>query len=366
MIKWFKECSDFYRYFKKTMIEEKAITFYAEHSGYFPYLRGLVRELSKEDSKALCYVTSDYNDPILSETGLRTFYLNKLLPWFMAFVNCKVLVMTMTDLNQFHIKRSCNPVHYVYVFHSPVSTHMIYRQKAFNQYDSLLCVGGHQVKEILKSEELYGLKPKELVEAGYYRIEELYGAYSEYRGEDDTPTVLVAPTWGQQSNLLEVCGEALLGILKSEGYKIVLRLHPESVKRGQFANTFDLSGITLETSVVDMDSLVKADILITDWSGIGLEYAFGTERPVIFIDTPPKVRNPRYNELGIEPVESFLRNKIGIVVSPQDIKSIPKRIPELMGKQNGWKDKLAGLRSEYIFNFGRCSEVGASYIRGLL
>ncbi len=364
MIKWLKECSDFYRYFKKTEVEDKVITFYAEHGGYYPYFEGLVREFRKEGSRTLCYVTSDYNDPVLKEADLHTFYLDKLLPWFMALVDCRVMVMTMTDLNLFHIRRSGNLVHYVYVFHSPASVHMVYNFKAFDYYDSLLCVGPHQVREILKTEELYELKPKRLVETGYHRIEELHRIYDGRQSGNSPAVVLVAPTWGR-NNLLGVCGDELIEILKKQGYKVILRLHPESVKREQ-VDKFNLDGITLETSVVNMDSLVEADILITDWSGIGLEYAFGTERPVIFIDTPPKVRNLRYKELGIEPIESYLRNEIGIIVSPQDVDSIPNRISELLENRSSWVDKLAGLRSKYIFNFGHCSEVGVSYIRSLL
>jgi len=357
MIKWFKECSDFYRYFKKTPIEEKAITFYAEHSNYYPYFEGLIQELGKEQ---LCYVTSDYNDPVLGKAG--TFYINKLLSWFMAFINCKVLVMTMTDLNLFHIRRSYHPVHYVYVFHSPVSTHMIYRFGAFDHYDSLLCVGQHQIEEIRKQEQLYELKPKRLIETGYYRLEALHKAHQNYNKEDREITILVAPTWGR-TNLLEICGEKLLETLLTEDYKVILRLHPETVKRHQFAN---YDNITLETSVVSMDSLVKADILITDWSGIGLKYAFGTERPVIFIDTPPKVRNPRYKELDIEPIEASLREQIGIVVSPDNLECIPEVISNLLEERETYRKDIVRLREQYVFNFGKSSKVGADYIKELL
>jgi len=255
---------------------KKEIVFYAERKDYYPYFEGLVEKLPE-----LSYITSDSSDPVLQKSN--AFYLNKLFPLFAANANCKIFVMTMPDLNLFHIKRSHNPVHYVYVFHSLVSTHMIYRFGAFDHYDSILCAGPHQVEEIRKQEKLYGLKPKKLVEAGYYRLEKLHEAYKKYNKEDKEITVLVAPTWGP-TNLLEICGEELLETLLTEDYKVILRLHPETVKKHQFTNH---NNVVLETSVVNMDSLVKADILITDWSGIGLKYAFGTERSVIFIDTPP-------------------------------------------------------------------------------
>jgi len=364
MVNLLKEISDFHRFFQRTPKTQKAIVFYAEHQDYYPYFEGLIRELLGGHSQTLSYITSDQDDPILQsrELGIRTFYLNKLLPFFMAFVNCKVFVMTLTDLNQFHLRRSVNSVHYIYVFHSLVSTHMIYRFGAFDYYDSIFCVGPHQVEEIRRHEELYGFKPKNLVETGYYRLERLHKAYSGHDKESDGLSVLVAPTWGA-SNLLEICGEELLRILLDEGYKIILRLHPETVKRHKYSVR---DNISLETSVSNMDSLVNADILITDWSGIGMKYAFGTERPVIFIDTPRKVNNPRYEELGIEPVESCLRDKIGVIVSPERLDTIPEVISNLILNRSAYRKGIIELRRKHVYAFGHSAEIGARYIRGVV
>jgi len=337
------------RDFRRLMREDKDIVFYAENKNYYPYLEGLLDKLGK----SVHYITSDHSG---------SYYINKLLPALMPLIKCKVFVMTMTDLNQFHIKRSIHPVHYVYVFHSLVSTHMIYRAGAFDYYDSILCVGPHQVEEIRRYESIYGLKSKKLVEAGYYRLERLYKEYKNYKRAGKEINVLVAPTWGP-TNLMEVCGRNFLDILTQEGYKVTLRLHPETVKRGGFT---EYNGVEMETSVAGMDSVINADILITEWSGIGLEYAFGTERPVIFIDTPPKVRNPKYKELGIEPLESKLRSEIGIVVSPDELGKLPKVIEGLLGKREEYKRRLSELREKYVYNFGSSSRVGADYIRSLL
>jgi len=239
---------------------------------------------------------------------------------------------------------------------------MVYRYGAFDHYDSILCTGLHQIEEIRRNEKLYGLKTKNLVKTGYYPAERLYEAYKRYGKEDKEVSILVAPTWGH-TNLLELCGNELLEVLLSEGYKVILRLHPETVKRHKIP---DYKGITLEASITSIDSLLKADILITDWSAIGLEYAFGTERPVIFIDTPPKIRNPRYQELGIVPVESYLRDIIGKVVSLNELSAIPQVIQTLLDSKETYKPILSKLRNKYIFNFGKSSKVGADYIRGLI
>lgn len=368
-----REITDFCRFFWRTPKTEKAVVFYAEHEGYYPYFEGLIEKLIGEHKQNLCYVTSDPDDPILqtSELRIKTFYLSKLLPLFMAFVNCKVFIMTLTDLNQFYLRRSVNPVHYVYVFHSLVSTHMMYRYGAFDHYDSILCVGPHQVQEIRKNEELNKLLPKRLVEAGYYRLERIYEAYQKYSPEKCSSatkgTILIAPSWGAD-NVLESCGERLVDIVLQAGYEVIVRPHPETVRRfpqlvALFSSKFGNNpNFTLETSVATDDSLLQADVLICDCSGVALEYAFGTERPVLFLDVPYKIQNQRFEEIGIEPLELSLRPEIGVLVSPENLDTIPQVITSLMADSRAYKKRIAKLRKECVYTFGHSSEIGANYI----
>jgi len=293
------------------------------------------------------------------------------LPFFMAFVSCKVFVMTLTDLNRFHLKRSINSVHYVYVFHGLFSSHMVLRLGALDHYDCILCAGPHHVEEIRRREKLNNLPPKTLIEAGYYPLERIYQDYQEYvrhkPSQPDKETILIAPSWGVD-NVLESCGEELIGLLLREDFQVIVRPHPETIKRSprliaQLTTKFGKSpNFTLEKSVATHNSLSKADVLITDWSSISLEYAFGTERPVLFLDVPAKIHNPKYTELGIEPIELSLRPEIGIVISPKRLNTVPQAITELMAKRAVYKERLAELRYRYVYSFGNSADTGAEYI----
>ena len=101
---------------------------------------------------------------------------------------------------------------------------------------------------------------------------------------------LIAPSWGV-ANILESCGERLVELLLKAGYEVIVRPHPETIKRSpdlvaEFASRYGNDpGFTLEMSVAGDSSLIRADVLISDYSGIVLEYAFGTERPVFSITT---------------------------------------------------------------------------------
>jgi YidC/Oxa1 family membrane protein insertase len=159
--------------------------------------------------------------PILrrSDGRIQPFYLKRLLPFFMLIVRCKAFVMTLTELDLQHIRRSPYALHYVYVFHSLQSIHRAYQPGAFDHYDSLLCCGPHHVSEIRRDEELRGLAAKELVEAVYYRLERVHRAAQEQRPAPAGRTrgcVLIAPSWGPH-NVLEAHGLALAETLLAAG-----------------------------------------------------------------------------------------------------------------------------------------------------
>ena len=374
----FFELKNLYRFFKLRK-SEKEIVFYAEHAGYYPSFEGILKELDLQTDKKICYITSDINDPILKNNNpkINSFYIKKFLSVFMVLVNCKVFVMTLTDLNQFHLKRSINDVKYIYVFHALVSSHMMYRQGAFDHYDTILCVGPHHEKEIRKREKDLNLKPKKLIQAGYYRLERISDNYKNLNStiivvpKTDGKSILVAPSWGEQ-NIIESCGIEIVQKLLDLNYKVTLRPHPEITRRkpellkkyfDKFASN---KNFTLETNVAGDESMLKADLLITDLSGIALEYAFGTKRPVLFIDLPKKIQNKNYKDLGIEPFELSIRNQIGILIKQSELNNLGEIVKNLISQKDFYKEKIEEITKRSVYEFGNSSKVGAKVILGFL
>ena len=61
------------------------------------------------------------------------------------------------------IKKNSFVKNYIYFFHGAVSTTRIYTSTAFDNYDTILCNGEYQIKEIKQREELESLKEKKLI-----------------------------------------------------------------------------------------------------------------------------------------------------------------------------------------------------------
>jgi len=88
----------------------------------------------------------------------------------------------------------------------------------------------------------------------------------------------------------------------------------------------------------------------------------GLGKPVLFVDVPPRVRNPRYAELGIEPMEMRIRRDLGSILSPDRVADAPQRVAELLRDAGDFRQRMAGLRDAWTFNVGRSVEAGAREI----
>ncbi len=369
--------------FNELDLDERSIVFYSESSVIlYPYVEEIIRELQNRDQK-ICYLTSSKDDPILKNENknIGVFYIGdseiEKMKFFLR-LKAKVLIMTMADFGTYHIKRSkAFPVHYIYTFHSINSPLMGFdsgkiSKGAFNHFDTIFCVGPHQIQEFRATEQLYNLKQKNLVECGYGLFDKLIRLRSSFPqqnflSKNNKKNVLIAPSWGKQ-NLLESMGIELIKILLDAGYHVTVRPHPMTIKKSskiikQIKEKFEKNpDFLLDTNTSSFEQLFSSYALITDWSGIGYEYAFGCERPVIYVDVPKKAHNKEYEKIQLVPFETSIRDKIGEVVSPQNIKTIPEHIEFLYDHINDFQNKIQKIRNDAIFNIGESGKIMANEI----
>ena len=119
-----KEKKDYKRFFS---VVNKHLVFYSEGRGFYKYYAGIIQYLLKNTNITVHYVTSDPEDSVFDlekeNKHFRAYYIgeNKLIPLMMK-LEADVVVMTMPDLENFHIKRSYikNDIEYIYVPHGKI------------------------------------------------------------------------------------------------------------------------------------------------------------------------------------------------------------------------------------------------------
>tara|TARA_B110000977_G_scaffold192130_1_gene265237 strand:- start:1951 stop:3066 length:1116 start_codon:yes stop_codon:yes gene_type:complete len=363
---------NFFRHIKSAIefgnlpAEQRRLVFYSEGKNYWVHLEGIIREFLAISDIPVCYISSNSNDPGLQFTHInfKSFEIDEgfVRDWLFQNMETEVVVMSMPDINQYQVKRSKHKVHYVYLQHSLVSLHMVYRKGAFDHYDTMFCAGPHHIKEARAIEAYYNLPAKTLVEHGYARLDDILEeakTRSVTSKSENTPKhILIAPSWGPQGTIESGVGEKLVNRLIDQGFQVTLRPHPQTMKFAKdridaiVAKHAKHPLFACETDVAGQESLHESDLMIGDWSGAALDYSFGLNRPVLFTDVPRKVNNPEYEKINIEPFEVMFRAKSGVIGGDFELPPLPEG------------SVLAA--EDHIFNVGRSAEVGAREVLKIL
>ncbi|MEG0375227.1 MAG: YidC/Oxa1 family membrane protein insertase, partial [Raoultibacter sp.] len=286
-----REKADYKRFFKTI---NKHIVFFSESSGFYRYFQGIIEWLLENSDVIIHYVTNDPNDQIFDlaekQPRIRPYYIGpKRIITLMMKMDAHMVVATLEDLDVYYIKRSYirEDIEYVFLFHHMTSTHMTPHKGAFDGYDTVLCVGQHQIDEFRRAEELYETPAKNLVAYGYDlldRTTEAYHALADKNAQPNKrPTVLIGPSW-QEDCILDTCIDEIIDNLRGHGYRIIVRPHPEYTKRyaprweALMARHADVSEDELyfERDFSSNETVFTSDILITDWSSVAHEFSFAT------------------------------------------------------------------------------------------
>ena len=358
-------------------VENKHLVIYAENGGFYKYFDKIITYLLNNSNIIVHYITSDPNDNIFNLEkelkNLRAYFIGekKMVTVFMK-MDADIVLMTTPDLETYYYKRSYvkKDIEYIYTVHGPMSTHMVMNKGCLDHFDTIFCVGEFQIPEIRKQEEIYKLPQKELVVCGYGFLETLQEKYDNMpKQQNSIPKILIAPSW-QEDNILDSCIENLLYELLQKGYNVVVRPHPEYKKR--YPNKLDAlvekykdyngNDLTFELDFSCSDSIYNSDIVITDWSSTCFEFSYVTLKPCIFVDTPPKIYNKDYEEIGIEPLELTLRNIIGKRFEPNNFEGMSDTINDMLKNKDEYTDKIKIIRNKYVANYGKSGEVAGKYI----
>ena len=367
-----KEKEDYKRFFK---VINKHLVFYSESNGFYKYYKPLIEYILENTNITIHYITSDYNDNIFNlekeNDRIKAYYIGeKRLITLMMKMDADVVVMTMPDLETYHIKRSYvrKDINYVYYPHGMGSTNLTLRYKATFNYDTIFTTGIGQYDEEKEFNKKYNLNRK-LVKFGYPLLDEMITNYKETKNKKKK--ILIAPSW-QKDNIVDLCLTDILDNIKDEDYDIIVRPHPQHVRhkkdyfeqmKKKYAST---KNIEIQTDFSKTSTVLDSDLIITDWSDIGFEYAFSTKKPVLYINTPMKIMNPHYKEIDIVPLNVWARDQIGKSLNVDELDKTKDTIRDLLKNKDKYSKIITKVMNENLYNIGESAEVGADYIIDLI
>ena len=349
-----------YKKLNKNFNQNNTVYIYSEGLNYRNYFLSIINKLKKNNIKVL-YFTSDESDlqPIGKDIN-PIFIGNGLIRvLFFATLKCKFLLMTLTDLNNYELKKSKNCKNYAYVFHSLVSTHKNYSKKSFDNYDIIFVNGLYQKRELEKLEIINQLNKKKIYVTGY--------PYAEFLKEntkiktEHQSNVLFAPTWSKQKDdLITIHGRNIINTIVKEK-KIIFRPHPQSyIQSKKLLNSIEREfrnnqNFIMNKKISDINPYFSSSILITDNGGIALEYVLLFKKPVIFINYKDKIHNSEYKNVSSNTIEDEFKTEFGYIIDYTEIENLNHIINKKLNNHLELEKKIEKFINKYQIDFNEPS-----------
>ena len=322
---------------KKNLQTEDKYVIYAEDKRYWVFFQPILNEFEKRQIKVL-YITSSIDDPVFSSNYnyIKGKYIgkgNKVFA-YLNFLSADVMLSTTPDLDVLQWKRSKTIKHYCHIIHAAGGS-LLYRLFALDYYDSILLSGESEINEIRYLESIRKLPEKQLVVVGNTYFDMCAEKIRHIPKENEHPfTVLVSPSWGA-SALLKMYGEKLLDPLAKTGWRIIVRPHPQSVivEKAMLDKLVEryknVPNIEWDYNHENIYALYKADVMISDFSGIIYDYVFLFDKPVLISLRNLDLRPLDAHCLKQEPSYLQALKKIGLELEEANLDSIKNIILDL-------------------------------------
>ena len=349
-----------YKIFKNILLIRKIkpkYIFFSENKNYQKFSYLLIETIIKKYPKEVYYVSSELDDTF-ENSDVINFFIGKglLLNIFFLLVRANNMFLTTTDLDNNAIKKTNNVDKYIYYFHGAVSTTKVYTATAFDNYDIILCNGDYQINEIRKRESIKKIKKKKLIKTGYFYFDYLTQRINKQIVPNE---ILIAPSWNyNQKNFINENIKEIIQSVLNQGYIVNFRPHPETFKRSittinTIKQRFSNESFFLDDKPENINSMENARCLITDNSGIAIEFVLLFKKPVLYFEDSDKIHNIDFSDYSeLVSMDKKVKEIFGYTFKKENIKDldvlINKSISEFVNKET----EINNFVDENFYNFG--------------
>ncbi len=351
------------------------IVFYSEGNKYFHVFEPVIKEMI--DRKVPCtYVTPDKNDQafgLVCDTFTVICPGNDLVTiYYMNNISCDVVVSSTPHLDIYMWKRSKRVKKYVHIFHAPCGVDY-YEKYALSFYDVILSLG-----DFMPLAQNYLDDKRHLPRKQYYQVGNTYYdkmvatvAAMESR-KADTPTVLYAPTWGYSRSSFFTTGQQFVMQLLKDGYHVIFRPHPQFYTSHQKELDAFLDQVKEYPLVLDKDpsplgSMSQSDILISDYSGIVIDFAYLFQKPILL--STSRLSSAGYEDEELPEDISFDKKAIHFVgheLTAAEAADISATVASCLASSDENASRIRAFRDNNIYHFGSAGKYAADAILDVL
>lgn len=277
----------------ETNADKISFVIFSDDKRYWNIFEPICAEFDKRGVDVV-YMTASPDDPALENPygHIKGEFIGKNNKAFarMNYLNAVIVLSTTPGLDVYQWKRSKDVQWYVHIPHAATEV-VEYRMFGLDYYDAVLLSGEYQMRDIINLENIRNLTHKELVMVGIPYMDKMAARLAAAdRVNGDSCTVLLAPSWGE-SAIFQKYGGRMIQALLGTGYHIIIRPHPQSFRseapliEKMMSQYPESDQLEWNCDNDNFEVLNRADIMISDFSGVIFDFALVYDKPVIYADT---------------------------------------------------------------------------------
>ena len=354
------------------------IIIYGEDKRYYNVFKPIIEELINLEIP-ITYYSSSEDDPIfeIKNDLLHSEFIgtgNKAYAK-LNFIETDICLMTTPNLDVFQLKKSKGVKKYVHIMHAP-SEAALYCLYSLDFFDAVLLNGKNQIDDIRELENLRKTKIKELDIIGSTYLDELEKKKeiaeikSKFKKNNDKRTVLIAPSWGI-NGLLTRFGYKLIDAILENDFYCIVRPHPQSlivekelIEKLKYKYK-DNKNLEWDFDVDNILSLSRADVMLSDFSGVIFDYAFLFEKPAIIPSFTFDKRGTDAIELKDETWTLKTLPKISVSLDENNFSEIANIVSETINNET-IKENILKVKEEAYMYRGEAGKRGAILLNKML
>ena len=301
-----------------------------------------------------------YKNKIKSETAIISFYkiyneklkdykifeFNSIffLNLFFLLLKTKYCYSTTPDLDYTAFKKSVfKKTKYIYFQHSPLGLTKIYRDNAFTEFDVVQVINSFQENDLININKIKNKKIKIL--RGSYLFTNKNNSYSINR-KNFKKKILIAPTWGTTffDDKTHILIKENINLKK---YELFIRPHAMSISKKKFLiNDLFKENFKIIDGKINFHEF---DILITDWSGIYIEFAKFNLVKSILIKNKEKILNKESHRFDNKSIDIIARNVLGETITLDCINNIQDIVDNILINKDCYKKEITNFFESHFY-----------------
>ena len=320
--------------------------------------------------ESVLYLTASPDDPALEAqySHVQARFVGEGNRAFarMNMLKADVVLSSTPGLDVYQWKRSRDVLWYVHVLHAANEV-TAYRMFGIDYFDAVMLSGEYQARQVRQLEEKRHLPAKELPMIGLPHMDAMRQRLLNAEPLPKGPTtVLIAPSWGSNAIFSKYGGRIIDALLKTDMH-IIIRPHPQSYTAekelldGLMQAYPNGERIEWDKSNDNFDVLRRADIMISDFSGVIFDFTLVFDKPIIYADTSfdKSALDAWWLE---EDMWTFsILDKLGLQLTPDALDALPDMIHRCLNEPafQAGRDRA---RQETWANIGQSAEKAADYL----